>query len=154
MKMFFAKPIDEENPAVLFHWYPGQTNPQHSMISVDIRDGEVTARYNPEIGNAVTEAEFNGEWLMFELDDVPTACAANSLIDEVVLSLNNLLKENSWSVGNFKPHGEAVQLLVEDVRQVLDNARYNSINHVDCDKSEPLSIFDEYGSFIDTVYDE
>jgi len=148
---FFAKHIDENDAAKLFHWYPGQTNPQQSMICVDIRDGEVSARYNPEVGNAVTEVEFNGEWLMF---DVPTACAANALIDEVVLSLNNLLEENSWSVGNFKPHGEAVRLLVEDVQQALDNARYNSINHVDCDRNEPLSIFDEYGYFIDTVYDE
>ena len=57
---FHAKYIDEYNPAKLFNWYPGQQEPQEVMISVDIRDGQVSARYNPEVGNAISKAEFEG----------------------------------------------------------------------------------------------
>src|SRR5271157_2268595 len=91
---FFAKHIDENNPAELFHWYPGQTSPQRVMICVDIREGDVSARYNPEIGNAISFAEYDGIWLMFGLSSCPTSESANEIIDNVVSMLNALLKDN------------------------------------------------------------
>jgi hypothetical protein len=151
---FFAKHIAEENPANLFCWYSGQTSPQQVMISVDIRDGEVSARYNPEVGNAISRVEFDGEWLMFGLSSCPTSESANEIIDNVVLVLNSLLKDNDWQVGEFLPHGEAVQKLMFEVEQITEHVRFNSIHHVNCDRNEPLSIWDEYGNFVDTVFEE
>jgi hypothetical protein len=154
MKEFFAKHIAEENPAELFHWYPTQTSPQQVMISVDIREGDVSARYNPEIGNAISSAEYDGIWLMFELFSCPTSESANEIIDNVVCVLNTLLKDNDWSVGEFFPYGEPALALITKVKQITQHVEYNSISHVNCDRDEPLSIFDEYGNFVDTVYDE
>jgi hypothetical protein len=148
---FHAKYIDEYNPAKLFHWYPRQQKPQEVMISVDIRDGEVSARYNPEIGNAISKAEFEGEWLMFPLKDCPTALSVNRLIDDCVMFLNDQLRANDWGLGNFQPHSESVQELIEGLRMITDNASFYSIHHVNMDRNDELGIWDKDGEFVDLV---
>lgn len=151
---FYPKYIDEYDPAKLFHWYPNQTNPQQVMISVDIRDGEVSCRYNPEIGNSISKAEFDGEWLMFLLNDCPTAMSANRLIDEVVSVLNGQLLENAWGDGNFQPHSESTKALIEAVKETTEPAIFYSIHHINCDRNEDLAIWDEWGNFLDLVNDD
>lgn len=46
----YITPLDEDNPAYLFRRDQGQSEPQPCHIDLDLRDGELTADYNPEVG--------------------------------------------------------------------------------------------------------
>ena len=61
------KSLDESRPHQLFEQYAGQTKPQRAYIALDLRDGTMTAGYNPEIGNAIPMDVWQGlirRWYM------------------------------------------------------------------------------------------
>ena len=138
---FHCKPVNENNPANLFHWYRGSNEPQPVMIAVDRRDGEVTCRYNPEVGNAVTPSEANGDWLMFRLNGCPVASHANNLIEAVVKTLNDV---ENWP----DPLHENISEVVEGV---INGYPFNTIHHLECERDEPMAVFDPSGDFIEEL---
>jgi hypothetical protein len=146
--MFTAKHLDTANQTALFCWYAGQTSPQDVMIAVDIRNGEVTARYNPEIGNAVSEAEYDGEWRMTAIGACPTVDYANELIDACVAELNVVMRVNGWEIGNFAVRGDCVAVLDEVVEEVVRLHNGNTLHHLECDRDQELAVWDECGNYV------
>jgi len=62
--------------------YDGQINPQKAYISLDLRDGEVTADYDGEIGGGIPSDVFNGHVLRWEIRDEFTADEIYSILEE------------------------------------------------------------------------
>lgn len=139
---------DDNNETALHCWYRGQSNPQQVQIAVDLEDGEVTVRYNPEVGNAITAREYDGIWLTHGISQVPTVTAANELIDQVVTALNETCTDNGWSVGNFAPHGDAAKAIGEEIERVVDLFSGNTVGHVGGDRDQPLAVWDECGNWV------
>lgn len=66
----------------LFCHYRGQTSPQDCCVFLDCRSGKLSAGYNPEIGNAVSVAEYHGHiqsWSIPCLRETP----ANALLEQI-----------------------------------------------------------------------
>jgi hypothetical protein len=146
--MFTAKHISTDDQAALYHWYPGQSAPQDVMVAVDIEDGEVSMRYNPEIGSAISRDEFEGTWRMAVMNACPTVDAANDLIDAVVAALNETLTDNGWEIGNFQPRGEVVRVLDAEVERVVSLFEGNTLHHLECDRDQELAVWDECGNYV------
>lgn len=66
----------------LHHRYPGQSERQDCYIELDCQDGELTADYNAEIGNAVPMAVHHGHVRRYTIPCL-RADAANDLLDEI-----------------------------------------------------------------------
>lgn len=76
------KPLDETNPTALFRHYDGETYAQSCHIELDLRDGELTADYDGEIGNAVPMTVWHGIVRRWGIPCL-TAEAANTLMREI-----------------------------------------------------------------------
>ncbi len=65
--------------------YGGQSNPQDCMVELDPESDPptLTARYNPEIGNAVPFAVYHGRVLRWSIP-ILKADAANTLLEEIL----------------------------------------------------------------------
>lgn len=66
----------------LYERYPGQSQPQDSFIELDCRTSKLTARVNPEVGNAIPYSVHHGHvqrWCIPSLK----ARAANELLAEI-----------------------------------------------------------------------
>jgi len=84
-------PLTATNQAALWQHYSGQQEAQPVFLALDLRDGEWTADYNPEIGGAVPAAVFYGKVLRFRLPIIPTVDAANRLLAELAPLAQELL---------------------------------------------------------------
>lgn len=69
-------------PDELYRHYDGQHEPQPAVLVLDLADGELTCRYNPEIGNGVPESVWHHRTLWIDIPRL-TADAANALMAEV-----------------------------------------------------------------------
>jgi hypothetical protein len=94
--------LDENDPAALHCHYQGQYEAQPCKLTLDLESGELTAEYNPEIGNAKPMREYNGLVLSWPIPTL-TAAAANKLIDEVTEAAQRILDGASveWDGNNW-----------------------------------------------------
>jgi hypothetical protein len=106
--------VDESDPTALFCHYPHESiQPAH--IALDLEDGELTADYNPTIGNGIPFTVFHGRthWI-----DIPilTAAAANNLLREIEPIAQRILDGSriKWDGDNNKGY------LNEDATAALD----------------------------------
>jgi len=101
--------------------YPGQTSPQGAYIELDTGTGEISAEYNPEIGNAVPMRVWNGITIRYGIP-LLTDEAANSLMEELQPLLERVYAgtETVWNGNNHvgrmdedaaAAHGEIEQTL-------------------------------------------
>jgi hypothetical protein len=74
--------LDETDPTALYRHYGGQDGPQDCFISLDLRDGELTADWNGEIGNSVPESVWHGQVLRWGIPCL-TSKAANLFLTEI-----------------------------------------------------------------------
>lgn len=90
-----------EEPAELFCQYPGEGRPQPCYLTLDLEDGSLTCRYNPEIGNAVPMSVFHRRTLWFSIPPF-TAAAANGFMADVAPLAQRILDgaEIVWDGNN------------------------------------------------------
>lgn len=101
---------DNADPASLWQHYSGQQTHQDVFISLDTRDGELTADYNGEVGNAVPAAVWHGQVRRYELDVIPTAAGANRLLARLAPLAQRIL--DAWDAGD----GAAVDAAEDEMR--------------------------------------
>lgn len=77
-----VRKLDESEPAQLYNRYQGQSEPQPCYVSLDLRDGELTASWNGEIGNAVPFTVWHGVVRRYTIPPL-RADAANRLLEEI-----------------------------------------------------------------------
>lgn len=67
----------------IFMQYPSQTEPQDMYISLDLEDGELTASYNGEIGNAVPSNVWHGHTRRYYFPGILSVESINSIMAEL-----------------------------------------------------------------------
>lgn len=78
-------PFPPGTPADALHvHYSGQPEPQQVFAALDLRDGEWSIDYNGEIGNTVPADVWHRHVIRYPLDAIPTAEAANTLLNGAV----------------------------------------------------------------------
>ena len=85
--------LDTADEAVLYCRYEGQSGPQPVVVSLDMRDGELSIDYDGTVGSGTRRAVYDGDIREYFLDvsheaaaahfSVPTATAANALLREI-----------------------------------------------------------------------
>lgn len=85
----------------LHHRYPGQTSAQPCHVELDCQDGELTADYNVEIGNAVPLVVWHGHVRRYSIPCL-SADAANEVLDEIAPFAQRVLNGYSsrWDGNN------------------------------------------------------
>ena len=73
---------DKMSCKLLWEKYPGQCQAQPAFIQIN-EDGEIVARYNPEIGNAVPSRVWHGIDLRFDISNLLDADQIIELIKEI-----------------------------------------------------------------------
>jgi hypothetical protein len=97
-------PIPENQPGHLYWHYDGQTSPQPTHLVLDLRDGELTADYDPEVGNGHPMSVEHRLVLWFTLPGVYTAAAYNALLEEAKPLAERILAGASikWDGNNHR----------------------------------------------------
>jgi len=90
-KMENIKINNVENNADLYCHYSGQVNAQGCFIWVNLRDREMGADYNPEIGNAVPADVYKGTTRRYYLPAAIYAKSANRLMEHILPLAESLL---------------------------------------------------------------
>ncbi len=103
------------DPDALYHCHDGRFTPQQAHLALDLRDGELTADYNPESG-AVPESVFQQTVIWVGIPTL-TATAANQLMEDVRPLAQRILdgSEVVWDGNNH------VGQLNDDARDALDD---------------------------------
>lgn len=65
----------------IYRRYSGQTQPQACFVELDCESGKLTARYNPEIGNAVPAHVWHGHTQRWPIPALRLEAAAKLLLD-------------------------------------------------------------------------
>ncbi len=110
------KRLDESKPHQLHCHYSGQTNRQDAYIALDIRDGEMWADYNAEIGNAIPMTVWHRLVLRWYMPPF-LAATANRIMDAIAADAQRVLDGASaeWDGSNM------VGRLDEDARDAVDD---------------------------------
>lgn len=98
--------LDEDDPTDLFHLYRPYEPPQDCFVSLDLRDGELTADWNVETGsNAVPESVYSGQVRRWGIPCLTTA-AANQLLEDLAPAAQRVLDgaEIAWDGDNMVGH--------------------------------------------------
>jgi antitoxin (DNA-binding transcriptional repressor) of toxin-antitoxin stability system len=95
--MVSIKPVTES----LLHVYPRQSEPQDCFISLDTRDGELTADWNPEIGNAVPSDVYHGFVRRYPIPVLQPA-TVNALMESIAPLAQRVIDgtERHWNGAN------------------------------------------------------
>ena len=72
-----------KHPVDLLNIYPNETKPQGSFIELDLSSGRMSARYDPEIGNAVPMDVWHGIVRRYYLPGPLLAKAVNALMEDI-----------------------------------------------------------------------
>lgn len=77
-----VRALDADVPHVLHQHYPGELSMQPCHIELDLESGELTADYNPEIGNAVPMRVFHGIVRWWSIPCL-VSTEANGLLEQI-----------------------------------------------------------------------
>ncbi len=104
-----------EDPTELYCKYPGQTGPQPCFIELDPSTGALTAKYNPEVGNAVPASVYHGKVLRWSIP-LMNAETVNALMEQVTPLAQRVCDGYSerWNGSN------TVGKLTEDAEEASD----------------------------------
>ncbi|MCX4451625.1 hypothetical protein [Streptomyces sp. NBC_01789] len=93
--------IECTSPTELFRHYDGQSEAQAAYIELDLRDGQLLADYNGEIGNGVPFSVYHGFQRRWSIP-VLTADAANRIMREIAPLAARMLAdwEEVWDGNN------------------------------------------------------
>lgn len=94
-------PLPTDQPAYLFRQYSGQHDSQDTFLRIDLRDGEVTCDYNPEIGNSVPASVYHNLVLRFDIPRLATLFA-NDLLTEALPIAQRILDGSSIGLDHLR----------------------------------------------------
>lgn len=94
--------LDENDPTALYCHYQGEYEAQSCYLTLDLESGDLTAEYNPEIGNGIPARQYHGVVLIWSIPTL-TAEAANALIDRTAEVAQRILDGASveWDGNNW-----------------------------------------------------
>jgi hypothetical protein len=143
MKEVTIKQVEEKFDLVVK--YQSQINPQDVVIDLDLESGELSARYNPEIGNSVLEAVWNGrirEWGLNRFT-YPAAEAMNDYLEDIKPLAEIILNDSAvkWDSSNH------VGVMGQEAREAEDRIINSLMN---ADFTELIEITDSY-SWLDGI---
>jgi hypothetical protein len=95
--------VDVTGRGALRCQYPGQQQPQPVFAELDLETGELSTRYNPEIGNGVPMNVWNNRSMRFYFAGIPTVARANAAMREVAPLAQRVLDGASvvWNGSNY-----------------------------------------------------
>lgn len=110
----------------LYHQYPGQSAPQSAHIEVNWETGEISAEYNPEIGNARPSRVYHGRATRFQCPNTLTEVDVDTLIATIRPLADTLLPhyETTWEGSNHigrHDHPNAERIL-DQIESLCANA--------------------------------
>lgn len=99
-----------------FRWYDGQACPQGAFLEIDPVGKTLVADWNPEIGNAVSDAVFNGRILRYGFPCTLPLRDVRELVEEAAPYAARVVKGYSeeWD------GGKAVGVLDDDAREAAE----------------------------------
>lgn len=115
-------PLTEDNE-LLCH-YSSEHRPQPCVLWLDLEDGEMSARYNPEIGNGIPMSVHLGRTRWVEIPLLTTA-AANALLEEVAPLAERILAGSriEWDGNNNRGYlDEDADAALEELTERCDPA--------------------------------
>ena len=91
-----------DSPAELFEIYPNHSEPRDCFIQLNLSSGRMSARYNPEIGNAVPMDVWHGLERSYSLPGPILADVANTLMANIASHAQSVLDhaEVAWDGSN------------------------------------------------------
>ena len=105
--------------------YQGQTSPQDAYIELDTKTGEMSAKYNPEIGNAVPMRVWHGITRRYSIP-VVSAVTANALMMEEIKPLAQRVVDGSEIIWDGNNHiakfNQDAQEADEEITYICDSA--------------------------------
>lgn len=133
--------------APLYMQYPGQYQPQDAFLEFDTETGELTADYNPEIGNAVRMSVYHGIDRRYSIDrNICGESLKRIMNDPEVISLLERIYDGSETVWNGSNH---VCRLTKDAEKAEENLQNLIDSSIDPETDLSVIITDDY--FIDEV---
>jgi hypothetical protein len=117
--------LDEDVPHALHQHYAGEQAPQACHLALDLRDGELSAAYNPEIGSGIPAFVYHHVVLWWPIACL-TAAAANSLLRDLaplaqrVLAGSRIEWDGSNDVGVLTRDAQAAEQQILDL--IADHA--------------------------------
>lgn len=147
------------NVTELYCRYTGQTKRQPCFVELDCDEETLTARYNPEIGNAVPANVFHGRTIRWSIPCL-SASAANVLLDELRADAEAILAGYSeeWdgnnNVGRLNESATAAEERIQDRCDRLDETDALRVCNA-CDWfTSDTDTADAFGITADTSDDE
>lgn len=136
---------DEQFPVYLK--YEQEFNPQPAYLTLDIRNGEVDADYNGNIGGGCSPDEFHGLVRRYYIPAMTTNHQIENLIESLEPHFIRVLMmtEEVWD-GNNYVCGPADGFDNEDI-STIDNAIEEAI-HKELDYDDPAYICDDFAEYL------
>jgi hypothetical protein len=112
--------LDETTPHALHQHYAAEQAPQACYLALDLRDGELSASYNPEIGSGIPASVFHHVVLWWPIPCL-TAAAANGLMRELAPLAQRMLTggrvewDRSNDVGVLTPDAQAAKQEIHEL---------------------------------------
>jgi hypothetical protein len=114
--------------------YDRQTTRQPCFVELDCQTGTLTARYNPEIGNAIPCSVWHGHEQRWDIPCL-TADAANELMDDITPLAQRVLDgySSEWDGSNHVAHFTAdAHAASEEIAETIDAINVSEDNGVSC----------------------
>lgn len=121
--------LDEADPTAIYRHYQGEQSPQPCHIELDLRDGELSADYDAEIGNAVPMSVWHGIVRRWGIPCV-TAESANQLMRDIAPLAQRVLDgatiewDGNNNVGVLTVDAQAAE---EELSSLLD---HDDLTHI------------------------
>lgn len=154
------RPLNPDDPMVLYHHYPGQVSRQDAYIALDLDNGTMWADWDAEIGNAVPESVWHNRVIRYPIPPVQPA-TANALMQEIAPLAQRVL-DGSWiewdgsnHVGHLNAHAQSAEEEMELILREVESDVHvweasDWLNPVESDIRAAL----RDGTTVDALYDE
>ena len=129
--------VDETNPTALYLRYPGQGPAQGVYIQLDLRDGELTANAEVEVGNSFSRSARDGVVRQWTLPYVPTAEGANTLLHALVPLAERVLAGSTVESDDVNQVGylnDAADAAESKILRYLEVVEYSQVQQMDASK--------------------
>ena len=128
----------QDNPAPLYHQYPGQCQPQPAYIELDCRGaGELMADWNGEIGNAIPMYYWNGLAVRWGISCAAAGGSIAALFEDAdfLACCERIMAgfEEHWDGSNF------VGRYTDDANSAIVDAERIIDSMIDCCEVWPVS---------------
>ena len=135
MKLKIQHPESESSLCPLSCKYDGQSREQDAYITLDCDEGILSARYDPEIGGAVTQDVWHGRTIRWPVSSMVTWDEITEAFDLIKPYAESILESyrSEWIDGNFVPQFDESTDDFAAIRKICDARCMSSIELVEAD---------------------